>query len=174
MIRRFDLPFYTDVTLLELTNARWAGSDTRLCFLDRVGSLEWLDGTSPPIHAINAEADLRITETNVIQYLAFFCFFVRGEQGPFLIFDSLDNRFLPEGTDRSMLESVFRKPSVIGQDYNGDWRVSALVHYADAVFFASFVVYLSGMIEMMEDWPVKAELGHTVEAPLSVTDVLDS
>lgn len=173
-ISRFDLPFYTDVDLFELKNPRWTNPAARLCFLGRGGSLSWLDGESSPIHAVNAKADLRITETNVLEYLAFFCFFVRGERGPFLIVDRLDNAFIPCGIDRATLEGVFRSPKIFGQDHNGDWRISALVYYADVVFFADFLVQLNGMIEMMDDWPVAEDLGDGVDAPLSATRAFDS
>lgn len=173
-INRFELPFYSDVDLLVLKNDRWINPRARLCFLDHDGSLSWLDGRSPPIHLVNEKADLRITEANVLNYLSFFCFFVRGERGPFLIVDRLENPFIPDAADARTLENLFRPPKVQGQDHNGDWRVSALVYYADAVFFADFLVQLNGMVEMMEDWPVTADLGQEVDAPLSVKGAFDS
>ena len=172
-ISRIEFPFYTDVDLLELKNPRWANTAARLCFLNHGHSLSWLDGKSSPIHSVNAKADLRITETNVLEYLAFFCFFIRGERGPYLIVDRLDNMFIPGGIDRSTFERRFRSPKIFGQDHNGDWRVSALVYYADAIYFADFLVRLDGTIKMLDDWPVVANLGDEVDAPLSATRAFD-
>ena len=53
--RRFALPFYDDVTLIELRDPNWAPAGARLCFLETDEALERLDGTSPLIHKVNAQ-----------------------------------------------------------------------------------------------------------------------
>jgi len=61
-----------------------------------------------------------------------------------------------------------------GQDQNGDWRVSAVVYYSNAIFVADFLVHLSGMIDMVDDVPIAADLDDKVEAPLSIAESLSS
>jgi hypothetical protein len=166
-MRRLNLPFYADVDLIELTNPHWPQPAARLCFLEHAGVLHRLDGKPAPIHNVNKQADLRITAANVLAYLAFFCFFIRGDAGPFLVVDRLANRFLPRDVDRMALQRCFRPPRVIGQDHNGDWRASSLIYYAESLFFADFLVRLDGRVEMLDDWEIATHVGSQIDVPLS-------
>lgn len=167
-IRVFDLPFHPAVPLVDIC-PRSASATGRLCFLIHGGSLYRLNGTSPPIHEVNAKGVPDFKEETVLSYLAFFCFFVRGGDGPFLIVDRLENEFLPDLEDkRNEVAMVYRPPRVWGKDKKGNWLVSALVYYADAVFVADFCVQPGGMIEMLDDTPVAADLSARVDAPLEI------
>ena len=89
------------MTLLELTDAGWQRPGLRLCYarLDD-GKLLRLAGRSPPIHELNAAAPIRLTEHNVLDYVRFFGFFVRGEHGPFYVVESADDPLLPDDPGR--------------------------------------------------------------------------
>lgn len=168
-LRVFELPFHPDVPLLELRPGPSSAATGRLCFLYHGNSLYRLNGTSPPIHEVNGKETPRINEKTVLDYLCFFCFFVRGEKGPFLIVDQLDNAFLPElGERRAEVESVFRRPRVWGKDEQGHWLVSGLIYYDNAMFAADFRVQPSGMVEMDNDTPLLVDLPARVNAPLEL------
>ena len=167
----FELPFYPDKELIVLRNDSWRPLGAQLCFVQGEGDLWHLNGTSPPIHEINANTELVLTESNVLNYLAFFCFFVRGEEGPFFIIDRPENMFLPKGAFNDELKEVYRAPQLWGQDPDGDWRASALIYYSNAVFIADFSIHLSGMVEMEDDQPVLADLEDEISAPLHVDEV---
>ncbi|MGD1916180.1 MAG: hypothetical protein ACFCBV_08335 [Phycisphaerales bacterium] len=74
--------------------------------------LQMLDGTSPPIHEINARYGLSLFEPDdedlseqkqkhVLHYLRFFCEFVHGEGGPFYIIDrDQEVEITPDGQKR--------------------------------------------------------------------------
>ncbi len=74
--------------------------------------LRALDGTSQPIHEINAEYGLSLFEPtakelseqkqeHVLHYLRFFCEFVHGEDGPFYIIDDDEEvEITPQGRKR--------------------------------------------------------------------------
>jgi len=173
-INLFDLPFYSDVDLIEIRDDRWNPFNAKLYFLKWGDSYFPLDGNAPPIHEVNSKADLVIDGGNVLRYLAFFCFFVRGDEGPFFIVDSTKDPYIPHLTQQQTLESVFRPPTIWGQDANGDWRVSALVYYSNAVYYADFLVHLSGMVEMVKDSPLTGELSAAVDAPNQIEGVLAS
>ena len=167
-VLRYNPSFYEDVDLIEISTENWSPQHARVYYLLHDGDFYRLNGTSPPIHQVNAKADIVITESTVLDYLAFFCFFVRGDEGPFLIVDHLSNVYLPKIANTAELRSVFRQPAVWGQDENGDWRASALVYYSDALFFADFLIHLTGMIEMKDDQYLIADIGERVDAPLDV------
>lgn len=168
-IRVFDVPFYADVPLMELRPRSTAAATGRLCFLLSDDSLYRLNGTSPPIHEVNAKQKPRIGEDTVLQYLAFFCFFVRGEEGPFLIVDRPENGFLPDyGDQKTEVLNVFRPARSWIKDEDGNWLLSGVVCYSNAHFFADFRVQPSGMVEMVDDTPLVADLPASVDAPLEI------
>ena len=172
------LPFYPGGRLLQFRHTRWVEQQQRLCFLEVGDKLVWLNGTSPPIHEVNATGALLLDEANVLDYLCFFCFFVRGEEGPFLILDSIDTPFLPKGiTDYRMpagkgpaasFAELFRPPMLHGRDAAGKFRVDAMMYYSNAVFTADMLVQPGGMVEMQDDEPMLADLPSKIDAPLIV------
>lgn len=168
-VRVFDLPFHPNAPLIELRPRSTSSAAGRLCFLIRDDKLFRLNGTSPPIHEVNGLEAPEINEETVLQYLAFFCFFVRGEEGPFLIFDRSENGFIPDlGERHDEITNAIRAPRVWGQNEEGHFRVSGLVYYSNAVFFSNFIVQPSGMIEMISDAPILTDLPAGVDAPVEI------
>ena len=164
-IHVFDLPFHPNAPLIEL-QPRSSAVTGRLYFLLQGDTLYRLNGASPPIHAVNGNEKPRIDEETILHYLAFFCFFVRGEKGPFLIVDRPENGFLPDLGERSGdIAKIFRPPQVWGKNEQGYWLVSGLVYYANAVFVADFSVQPGGAIEMVGDTPVLADLRRRNRCP---------
>lgn len=168
------LPMYDHVRLLCLTSDEW-DAGLRVCYLSDQDNLLRLNGTSPPIHEMNAKAPINITGENVLYYLSFFCFFVRGEEGAFYVVYDLEDELLPEGFSAARSkekpapltpQQLFRRPCLHGQDADGKWRASALIHYSNAVFLADFLIHPTGMIDMVEDEPLLADLPCRVNAPL--------
>ena len=119
---------------------------------------------------VNAEAPIKITDDNVLDYLRFFCYFVRGEEGPFLIAEEADNPAMPQNVDAATakaIEAVLREATYEGKDENDFWICDAVVFYDDALFQAKFAVQPSGMIEMLEDHDLAENLGVKIDSPVS-------
>ena len=164
------LPFYDHVVLIRLRDRTWGKQKLTIYYLTDQGTLFRLNGTSPPIHEVNAKAPVRITEQNVLAYLRFFCFFVRGEEGPFLIAESMDDPYIPTNIDpktRTVIEGTVRGASYEGRNEQGHFMCDAVVFYSNALFIANFAVQPSGMIEMLNDEPIAADLPVKVDAPVS-------
>lgn len=164
------LPFYDSVAMIRVKDPAWTPANLYIYYLTDQGNLYWLNGTSPPIHEVNAKAPVKITEENVLEYLRFFCFFVRGEEGPFLIAESMDDPYLPHNIDdrtRSVIEGTIRPASYEGKDEKDYFRCDAVVYYSNALFIANFAVQPGGMIEMLDDEPIAADLSVKVDAPVS-------
>ena len=116
------LPFYEDVVLIRLRDPSWGNKRLTIYFLTDQGILYRLMGQSPPIHEVNGKAPIQVTEDNVLDYLRFFCYFVRGEEGPFLIVESIDNPDLPKDLDtqtRAVVEGTVRAASYEGRNDQG-------------------------------------------------------
>lgn len=164
------LPFYDQVAMIRVKDPAWTPKNLYIYYLTDQGNLYWLNGTSPPIHEVNAKAPVKITDDNVIEYLRFFCFFVRGEEGPFLIAESMDDPYMPKNIDdrtKSVIEGTIRPASYEGRNETGNFLCDAVVFYSNALFIANFAVETGGMIRMVDDEPIATDLAVKVDAPVS-------
>jgi hypothetical protein len=164
------LSFYDSVALVRVRDPNWVNKKLHIYYLTDQGNLFRLNGTSPPIHEVNAKAPIKVTEANVLEYLKFFCFFVRGEEGPFYIAESMDDPNIPKEMDettRSVVEGTVRPATYEGKNELGHLLCEAVVFYSNALFTANFAVQPTGMIEMMDDNPIAADLPVRVDVPVS-------
>ncbi len=164
------LPFYETVALIRVKDPNWVNKKLTIYYLTDQGNLFRLNGTSPPIHEVNAKAPIKVTDENVLDYLRFFCYFVRGEEGPFYIAESMDDPNMPQEMDdttRSVIEGTVRECSFEGKNEQGHYLCDAVVFYSNALFIANFAVQPTGMIEMMDDEPIAADLPVRVDQPVS-------
>ncbi|MGB4057785.1 MAG: hypothetical protein WBK77_06850 [Alphaproteobacteria bacterium] len=164
------LPFYESVALIRVHDPNWVNRKLNIYYLTDQGNLFRLNGTSPPIHEVNAKAPVKINEKNILDYLRFFCFFVRGEEGPFYIAESMDDPNMPtemDDTTRSVIEGTVRPASFAGMNDQGYFLCDAVVFYSNALFIANFAVQPTGMIEMLDDEPIAADLPTKVDKPVS-------
>ena len=169
-VARRKLDFYDRVEMIRVKDPAWQPRNLFVYYLADAGKLFRLNGTSPPIHEVNAKAPVRITEDNCIDYLEFFCFFVRGEEGPFLIAQSMEDTYVPKQIDdktRMVLEGTIRPALVNDIDAEGNIFVDAVVYYSNALFTAEFRIEPTGMVEMRDDQPIAADLPVKIDAPLS-------
>lgn len=167
------LPFYPkQVRLLSFSEPAWT-QGLRLFALWYGGKTPFLlhlNGTSPHIHKMNKEVPPIINEFTVLDYLRFFCFFVRGDSGPFLIFESIAQPEITKSTSeksRRGLELHSRPARSWGVDGFGKQRVSGTVYYGNAIFFADFLIHPHGMVEMVDDIPILANLPDVINAPIT-------
>lgn len=123
------------------------------------GRTIYLNGQSQPIHGVNeAKGDKRPlhldNDVKVFDYLRFFCGYVWGDEGAFVIVDSLEPsdwlQFIERDEER--LSGAPIPPQVRRE---GDhWVCHALVLYADHLYITTFQIAVTGMIEMSDDVPV--------------------
>ena len=163
-----NLPFYKNMAMIRVTDSLWPNKKLKIYYLTESGNLYRLNGTSPPIHEVNNKGFINVTEENVLEYLRFFCFFVRGEEGPFLISEDADNPLLPDMDEatRNAFSNVLRPASYEGKDEKGNYRCDAVVFYSNALFLANFSIQPTGMIEMLDDEPILPDIPVRVDQPV--------
>jgi hypothetical protein len=164
------LSFYEQVVLIRVRDRTWVPENLSVYYLANQGTLTRLDGTSPPIHQTNADAPIRLSDDNVMEYLHFFCFFVRGEDGPFLVAESMDTHGMPrtmDDTTRRVIEGTIRPATFEGKNAEGFWLCDAIVFYSNALFFSNFAIQPTGMIEMTDDDPLAQDLPVRVDCPIA-------
>ncbi|MDB2683194.1 hypothetical protein N9Z27_02985 [Alphaproteobacteria bacterium] len=164
------LPFYESVALIRVKDPGWVDQNLYIYYLTDQGNLFRLNGTSPPIHEVNAKAPIKVNEENVLDYLRFFCFFVRGEEGPFYVAESMEDPNMPpemDDTTRAVIEGTIREAEFEGMNEQNQFLCNAVVFYSNALFIANFSVQPSGMIEMLDDEPIAADLPVKIDCPVS-------
>src|SRR5690606_2568768 len=111
-----------------------------------------LDGTSAPIHELNATRALKCDAETAIGYLRFFCFVVRGEEGPFVILEPpVEPRpaAVPDEPEYEPGVTAQAQPiQALGFDEDRRFRYGAIVAYGSGLFHAVFAVDREGPIEM--------------------------
>ncbi|ANM32306.1 hypothetical protein ABI59_16470 [Acidobacteria bacterium Mor1] len=166
------IPWYEGVQLIRVYDPNWQFPKMALYFLSRKGRLFRLNGTSPPLHEMNAKAPIKLDEDNALDYLRFFCFFVHGEEGPFFVIERSEDPLIPAMVRSSKAAKVLEEivPATLEKvDDRGSFHCSATLYYSNAIFRAEMLVHLSGMVEMLSDDPIAADLPAKVEAPLAWT-----
>ncbi len=159
------LSWWEDVELVVARDPEWQarhGSENSAGAWLRDEHLHRLDGTSPPIHSMNAKTSPALNEQNILSYLGFFCYFVQGEEGPFAIVQSADDSIVPNNAPEESLALMSRPAQLLMQDEHG-YHCEALVWYSEALFLANFLVQENGMVEMIEDEPLASELEVSIQ-----------
>ena len=151
------LPFYKKVALIKVEEKTWGPGVGPLYFLGYGGNFFRLNGMSTPIHEINHTAKIHLNTENVLEYLRFFCFFVHGDKGPFLIAEDPEALSLPDSVRPEVRDLIFE--SVQPATFNGmtpdqKYDCSGMVYYGTSLFSAQFHVYPNGLIEMVDDDPI--------------------
>jgi len=164
------LPFYETVALIRVKDPNWVNKKMNIYYLTDQGNLFRLNGTSPPIHEVNSKAPIKINEDNVLDYLRFFCFFVRGDEGPFYVAEDMEDPNMPtdmDDTTRSVVQGTIRPASFEGMNAQGHFLCDGVVYYSNALFIANFSVQPTGMIEMLNDEPIAGDLKSKVDTPIA-------
>ncbi len=109
--RSSKLAFYAEHRLIELLLLRTHGPE-RVFALHGPEDTFWLDGSSGPLYEANEAESLALTDVTVHDYIRFYFYFVRGEDGAFVLIESPDEIALGEagsGLDRGRWRRVQRR-----------------------------------------------------------------
>lgn len=152
--RRAGLPFYEQHQLLDL---QLEGVDgiTRAFVAQAEDRITWLDGSSAPVHDLNEAESLQLTEATVLDYVRWFLFAVRGDEGAFVLLEAHGD-LIDVGAGADSLAAARSKLvpfEFMRRDEEGRFMVRASVAYAGSLFTAEFAVAPSGPIEMTDDEP---------------------
>jgi len=128
--RSATLPFYASHRLLELEFVR-NGRRLSAFALDRSDVVRWLDGETRPIYETNLAESLVLSDAPVLEYVRFFCAFVRDDSGAF-------------DSPAEVVSLTIRTT-----DEHGRWVIDALVDNGGALFRNALAVAADGEVEML-------------------------
>lgn len=153
--RGAELPFYKDYALFEYLVAAGSEAPVPVYLLagHERGPLLWLDGSSTPIHLANDFEKVCITAQTVLPYLRFFMYFVRGDEGQFVMIEDPAQFRQASASDAhlAMLRQLVQPLEVESLEQGGGHRVKVLVSHAGAVFRCDMQVMENGLVEMADD-----------------------
>lgn len=113
-----------------------------------------LRGSAMPIHMLNMVQKPSLdTDDKRLDYLRFFCTFVHGESGPFVLVDH-DTKLDASPDTLKQLEAEMKAPrflEVSSQISESVPICQALVHYSDVIFVADFGIHRDGRVVMVND-----------------------
>jgi hypothetical protein len=154
----------------------WQPANLFLYYLkDKTGRFTQLDGNATVIHAHNRASPPKLTAATVKDYLWFFGFFVRGEEGPFLVVETGRDRFLPKGISKGQFAGGVKtaydvpRPMVCSAATGKDlFSCDAVIMYSNAIFAAKMMVEKGGMVRMAGDTPIATDLNLKIDAPITL------
>ena len=158
-LRVLPLPCYPDGMLVEM-QARFGEERGLSNHLYGPWGLVTLDGTSAAIHDLNAiDGALALrTQEEAAAYHLLFCNVVRGDEGRFRVVAPPEEMGWKAGAAPDAgVSACLEAPVRLRRGPDG-WRIHAPVFYAGALIDARFSLSDSGMIEMVEEEPVAADL----------------
>jgi hypothetical protein len=154
-------PFYDKTSLLEIRARGASGELVQMHILLGPKENVILDGMSPTIHELNEQGGLRLeTVEQASAYLRFFCSAINSNYGPFHIIQDANELWLLPDADKSMRDRAAAHivPLTMKPNPDGGWDAEATLAYANALFTAKFHIQPGGVVEMMEDRTVMADL----------------
>lgn len=144
-----------------------------LTFVAHRSGVTWLDGTSPPIHQMNAAHPLDVgTPDRALEYVRFFCRAVHAELGAFVLAETAEelrwtiDSSAAAGHVRDVLRRCDRLPHSIRIAWNEPrerWECTAVLQYGGALFRGHFELDRSGMVTMVDDQPLADRLPLPIE-----------
>ncbi len=163
------VPFYDGIALIRVTDPNFTPSRLKLFYLAKEDKLYRLNGQSLPIHQINELAPISLNEGNILDYLRFFCYFVRGEDGPFLVCEDIQDPCIPktDAKTHAAVAGVVREANYQGKNEAGHYMCDAIIWYGNALFLSNFEIQASGMIEMLNDEPMTSDLPMRPDLPVA-------
>ncbi len=142
------LPFYTNHLLYRLTNY----SSMPVFTMDFIGDGEryhYLDGSDFPIKAINTASGLNLTEDNIIQYLNFYFYNVRTEDGDILILRNISEGLNIDLYDDERRENLNIEPEdaqIVHDPKTGKFLVFVPLYYMGGLVAAKIIVTKDGAV----------------------------
>lgn len=167
--------------LVRLKNDEWSPKSTRVYFLfglseEISGRIFDLNGGSSGIHEANSKSKLELGGGSAIDYLRFFCFFVRGENGPFHIIETKEDFMWPIDLDSTQEERAIEaiRPVDIIADKDNSLLLGATLYYGSAIFQGIFEVKADGKINLIDDTPLVENLPNLILPPITIMSQSDA
>jgi hypothetical protein len=155
------LSFYPKASLIRLHGRQHWRALLPIYFVATEQKIYPLDGRAMSIGQINDDVPITLNQGNITDYLKFFCFFVHGDEGPFLILDNervLNFIEIADTKTKKLIENEIRPSRFKEKLDTGTYLCDATVFYGDVVFSADFAIDPNGDLRMLDDEKIAGDL----------------
>jgi hypothetical protein len=152
------LPFYKHWQLVRLSvDHPQDGEDLEdvLCLWLQGEPPLLLDGSSTPIHEVNAAESLRLEEPAVADYIRFFVTWLTANDKPFLLIEERPR--IVTSRDKKTV-AMIQPLTPAGTADGGGWKYEGTVIFDNILFKAVFVAKPDGEMSMLDDEPLRANI----------------
>lgn len=163
------IPWLQDAQLVRFFDDTWDTPNLVRYGIASGGVALELVGEADVIHQMNQKCSINLHNENVIDYLRFFCFFMRNAGQPFYVAVSPDDPMVSAedgNTASDHLAEVFAPPKVIGKNRNGDFVCLATVVYDGGCFQVEFAVARNGLVSMVGEEQLATQTALFVNYPI--------
>jgi hypothetical protein len=153
-----DLPFYKRWVLLKIIgrpNEYIDMPETVFALWADGKRPQLLDGSNEALYAANEDEGLKLKPEQVLDYIHYFLFVVRGDEGAFIPFEKAPKK-VPAGSEAIAAMASPLVPA--GTDEGGDYLYKGKIIYGTALFEATFSVDVGGQMSMLDDEPLAADV----------------
>ncbi len=147
------LLFYPGATVVRVTDLSWRPTPKTFYFFGLRGQYRRLEGSKNFIQFLNEKLPLKLSEQTAIEYLKFYCFFLRFSGQPFILFEKLDdlgalhNHFSAAELER--LRNHLHPFKIESNPAQAQLSVSTLLVHGENVYDCLFTLNAQGRVEMI-------------------------
>ncbi len=165
------LPFYSDAELIALYSLDSTHREHWTYYLsttatspesppseESTSQFYSLNGLSAPIYECNQIIPLLLNQSNILDYLAFFCFFLQGERGSFYIIPAVKDAAIPEiiwdahfvhnNTHLDLL-AKFKSPRVLSVSEDS-YQCEATIYCGSSIAIVKMEVLQTGQVTLKQ------------------------
>lgn len=149
----FDLPFYKDCQLIEITDHGVNPPQSSVCIV-KENNVYLLDWTNAPIYNLNESVPVSLTKNNVSEFVKFFFAYVAGRHGRFLICESVDDinwKDEPAPAARKAIAQMIKPVTITGTQKDGTIDLRANMMFKDSLFESAVHVTPQGQVSLSDE-----------------------
>lgn len=167
MILAAQVPFYKNYRFLDISDEASVPAIHRYVLYKEKAPPVILNWTNGPIYALNKNAPIKLTKSNIEDYVRFFFKYVRGAGGRFFIAENVDDinwKEEPPLPARKALGKMLKPVTLIKKGLDGTYHLEATLIFKDSLFQSQIQVKSDGSVSLsgeellVEEMPILDEI----------------
>lgn len=149
-----EIPFYKGYRFLDIADTLNTQPIHRYILMSASGDSTILDWTNKPIYALNKSAPIKLSKSNIGDYVRFFFKHVRGPEGVFILAENIDDlnwKEDPPSSARKALSQMLKSLTLLSKSLDGIYHLETTILFKDSLFQCQIYVSSDGMISIDQE-----------------------